>query len=573
MVTAKDHQTGWLFDPWEQFGPKRRKLLEDSWAGVFRTYLLGKLPVDVVARYFDQRMGRPSKELYTAIGALILQELHDLSDADAVHAVAFYADWQYALDITDDSDDSTYICERTLRTYRTILIQENLDKVLFETLTDKMIAAFGVDTAKQRLDSTVFRSNMRKLGRIRICARTIEKFLKKLKRTHKDLFAARLTTEIADRYLAKNADSYFSRVKPSESSKTLADIGNDLLYLIELFRPCETVCELPEFRLIERVLRDQFTVTGAGADATVTVKPPKEVSADSLQNPSDPDAGYDGHKGQGYKVQVMETYHEKHDGQSTLDMITHVEVEPAHEHDADALLPAIEAVQKRDCCPDELLCDTLYGGDDNVQQAESDGVEVLAPVPGSAPSHDLTSFSFDPETMFVTTCPAGHAPDRIKRTNKGKISARFHRKTCLSCPHVNRCPVKIGKKSAFIRYDDKIVRLTQRRAYEQTDAFKHRYRWRSGIEATNSHLKADLGLGRLRVRGKKPVRFTVYLKALGLNILRCARARTAGFSPFGGQIFTSATAFVNRCIARNPVLSILLSKNRCCRWYGAFFHG
>lgn len=29
----------------------------------------------------------------------------------------------------------------------------------------------------------------------------------------------------------------------------------------------------------------------------VTVKPNKEVSSDSLQNPSDPDVGYDGHKG------------------------------------------------------------------------------------------------------------------------------------------------------------------------------------------------------------------------------------------------------------------------------------
>jgi len=29
------------------------------------------------------------------------------------------------------------------------------------------------------------------------------------------------------------------------------------------------------------------------------VKSPKEVSSASLQNPSDPDAGYSGHKGQG----------------------------------------------------------------------------------------------------------------------------------------------------------------------------------------------------------------------------------------------------------------------------------
>ena len=33
---------------------------------------------------------------------------------------------------------------------------------------------------------------------------------------------------------------------------------------------------------------------------------PKEIASSSLQNHSDPDAGYDAHKGQGYQVQVME---------------------------------------------------------------------------------------------------------------------------------------------------------------------------------------------------------------------------------------------------------------------------
>ena len=55
--------------------------------------------------------------------------------------------------------------------------------------------------------------------------------------------------------------------------------------------------------------------------------------------------------------------------------------------------------------------------------------------------------------------------------------------------------------------------------------FKDRYRWRAGIEGTNSHLKSDVGAGRLRVRGMASVRFAVVLKALGLNILRCARGR------------------------------------------------
>ena len=167
-------------------------------------------------------MGRPSKELYTAMGSLILQQLHDLSDPDVSMTLAFNEQWHYALDITDESDAGIYISERTLRTYRKILIREGLDRILFETLTDTLVKAFGVDTSKQRLDSTLIRSNIRKLGRIRIFAATIRKFLKKLKRKHPDLFDTLVGSEFCDRYLGKESEGCFSQIKPSEASRTLS---------------------------------------------------------------------------------------------------------------------------------------------------------------------------------------------------------------------------------------------------------------------------------------------------------------------------------------------------------------
>ena len=90
MITVNDHQTIRLFDSWEYLGPKRKKLLDSSWSGIFRKYLLEKLPVNKIARHFDEVMGRPSKELYTAMGSLILQQLHDLSDPEVIMALAFH---------------------------------------------------------------------------------------------------------------------------------------------------------------------------------------------------------------------------------------------------------------------------------------------------------------------------------------------------------------------------------------------------------------------------------------------------------------------------------------------------
>ena len=570
MITVNDHHTRRLFDPWEYLGPKRRKLLDTSWSGVFRKYLLEKLPVNKVAKHFDEVMGRPSKELYTAMGALILQQLHDLSDPDVTRALAFSLDWHYALDITDESDAGKYLSERTLRTYRMILEKEGLDRILFKTLTDKLIKEFNVDTSKQRLDSTIIRSNMRKLGRIRIFANTIRKFLKKLKRKHPDLFNTLLKPEFADRYLAKESGGCFSRVKPSESSKTLHDLGEDLLYLVELFSSHDTVWKLSEYKLLERVLHEQCRVTGTGAGTKVEIKKPKEVSSDSLQNPSDPDAGYDNHKGQGYQAQIMETYQDEKQKDRKPNLITYVEVEPAYKHDANALQPAIDSTRERNCCPEELLCDTLYGGDENVQQAAKKDVEVIAPLKGPAPSHEisLSDFEFDEKTHFVIECPEGNEPDNVCRTRTNRIRARFTRKTCSVCPLLKHCPVKLSKKAAFLRYDNKILRLARRRVHEQTYEFKDKFRWRSGVEGTNSHLKSDVGAGQLRVRGIKSVRYAVVLKALGLNILRCAKALGGRLQPYFVLISSFLEHHINRINKLHAILHLLLSKNRWCLNFG-----
>jgi len=577
MINVKDHLTERLFDPWDHIGPKRRKLLDRSWAGVFRTYLLEKLPIEKIAQHFDESQGRPTKELYTAMGMLILQQLHDLSDPGVTRALAFNIDWHYALDITDGSDASMYVSERSLRRYRKILIDEGLDRLLFETLTDSLIEAFDVDTSKQRLDSTYIQSNMRILGRVGIFSSTIRKFLKKLRRSHAKLYADLPVSRFKDRYLTKDSESLFSQVKPSEASVKLHDLAHDLLYLVELYRSNDSVCKLSEYRLLERVLEECCIVDGSGVGTTVKLKPPKEIPPDSLQNPSDPDAGYDTHKGSGYQTQIMETYSlrcsatsqvEKQDDNKPPDLITHVDVEPAHKHDSHALHPAIDATTERDCRPEELVCDSHYGSDDNVQKAASKKVEVIAPVQGNPHMRDITlaDFKIDPATHFVISCPEDAVPLHICRTRKTRLRAKFAKNICSSCTRLDDCPVQPGTKAFYLRYDDKMLRLAQRRADEQTKEFKDRYRWRAGIEASISHLKADVGMARLRVRGLNSVRYAVMLKALGLNILRCAKALDIPLLHDISRLRGFITIFGNRLFA---LYDILLSKNR---YYLAFVY-
>src|SRR5687767_13294430 len=101
MQKYGDHFTADLFDPWQFLDAGRRKALETGWAGLFRTQVLRNLPVARVGQHFSARMGAPTKDLYVALGTLVLQQIHDLPDAQTVEAVAFNIAWQYALDVRD----------------------------------------------------------------------------------------------------------------------------------------------------------------------------------------------------------------------------------------------------------------------------------------------------------------------------------------------------------------------------------------------------------------------------------------------------------------------------------------
>ena len=525
MIRIKDQNQGVLFDPWAFLGQKRRELMEQSWAGLFRNELLRELPVGEVASSFKEDFGRPTKELHTALGVLFLQQAQDLTDDETVYQLAFNIQWHYALNIADESDSSKYMCAKTVWNMRQIVTENSLDTVVFDRFADKLATLFNCNTDNQRIDSVHIKSNMRRLGRIGIFVSTIHKFLVNLKRNHKELFEE-IDANIRDKYVSEKSLQCFSMVKPSESSKTLASVSSDLFDLVGQFKCHPEIKNMHSFKLLERVLNEQCNVSDDGKQ--VEVKKPKEIPSDSLQNPSDPDATYSGHKGQGYQVQVMETYCKDDRSDKSLNLITHIEVEPSHKSDANALIPAIESVKRRNLSPEEVLADSLYGGDENCQNAAELGVRVIAPTMGSIKKEDHISLSdfVSSENGVVLSCPQGNAPIQTNKSGS-RHTATFDSQQCTTCPFQETCPVKQGKKNCYLRYTTKEMRLAKRRAYEQTDEFKDHYRWRAGVEAAMSEFDRRTGVKHLRVRGLKAVRFCATLKAAAINLFRATAVQKA----------------------------------------------
>jgi hypothetical protein len=520
MLNIRDHSTGELFNRWGHLGRNRVKRLQSSWAEVFRTHVLPKLPAEELSKEFDPVMGRPTMDLAVVLGAIILQQMFNLTDSETVEAIGFNITWHYALDVRSDSD--LEMTDRTLRSYRRLLIERGLDEAIFRDITDGLIKALGLDTSKQRIDSTAFKSAMRELTRLGTFVETISKFLRELKRKAPTEYE-RVDPEVAGKYAERGGEGCFG-VRPTESGKRLPEAAEMLRELIGMFRgtPAE---EIESYGLMERVFEEQCEVVEEG---NIRIRTPGEIGCGNMHNPSDPDSTYNGYKGQGYTAQVMETYTEAEHGRKTApDIITYVAVNKMTEMDSQALKPALEEVDERGIKPETVVADTPYGANANREDASRRGVEIVAPSqpPKNYKSGMLSLEHFELDVNgFVVKCPAGHAPKTVNAMCD-RIDARFEKSTCAACELRTRCPcgIQVGKgKKPRLWYRYKRVERRNRLLCQQTSEFLEKYRWRAGIEATISRLKNWLKLGNLRVRGRPAVALALRFKALGLNIFRCS---------------------------------------------------
>ena len=69
---------------------KTRKHLLDGWPGVFRHVILELMPVGTISRHFNPTMSRPTKELYSIAGLLLIQEFTDWTKNEALDTYRFH---------------------------------------------------------------------------------------------------------------------------------------------------------------------------------------------------------------------------------------------------------------------------------------------------------------------------------------------------------------------------------------------------------------------------------------------------------------------------------------------------
>ena len=263
-----------------------------------------------------------------------------------------------------------------------------------------------------------------------------------------------------------------------------------------------------KFGKSERLLKDQ-TENGA-------LKPNKQISPKSLQNPSDEDATFRrkaGKEYQGYVLNVVE------DCGENGNIITQYSYDVNIHSDAHFGKEVIENLGKQE---EEivLIGDGAFASEENFKTAEENNIKLITTnLTGEKPPEIITEFNI--KENAVLSCPQGYAPtDCSYIEEKGQYKARFNKANCENCPRKEQCPVIIQKKSALVKLNKSTLNRAVYAKKLSTEEFKAYARMRNGIEGVPSVLRRRYGIDRMPVRGLERSKMWIGFKIGAINIKR-----------------------------------------------------
>jgi len=547
MRYAVDPRQKKLFDTSEMmFSPMAVKYMRRDWPGLFRTQILHLMPVGKIARHFHPTLGCPTKELYSMAGLIFLKEFFNLTIEEAVQRYVTDGSWHFALNVVPTTASMSHA---TIERYMKLFVEDEIAAEVFHRVTSALIEALELDVSRQRLDSTHVFSDMATFGRSKLMGVTIKRFLTQLKRHHHERYDE-LDDGLRSRYALSQAKMFADFTGGRKQLRQT--VAEDLLFMVNRFAEDNVVANRASYKAMARVLQEQCEVS----EDKVEVK--AKTGGDVMQNPSDPDATYDGHKGPGYQAQISETCGESNDVQ----LITGVEVEGAHKSDQDALDPMLDQLDEHGRGPEVMYADGGYGRDENELSTDKRGVDLQSPVGGTAPQNegDLTvdDFVIDEQSETVERCPNGCKPQSSTHdADTGKTTTVMRSSHCAGCEFGSQCPVKRSGGQFVFHHTPAQRRLAARRAEQSTDAFKENYAIRAGGESVNSGLKRKTGMGRVRTRGRPRVSMAVLFRCAGWNMMRALAAlKKRGIRDFvaaGGTFCRIVLGFRRRQTANTPL--------------------
>ena len=169
-----------------------------------------------------------------------------------------------------------------------------------------------------------------------------------------------------------------------------------------------------------------------------------------------------------------------------------------------------ELIQKaKENMPDleEVVGDAAYSGQANLENAEKEGVTIIAKVNGVllTTKNERKGFTYNKDAHTMV-CPAGELPQLVEHANFNNKKVQSHKdiyyfplEKCRVCAHAEECGFVIGaKKKRGRKYCVTVHTEQQNRQIERqkTDEFREKYKVRYIVEAKNSELKHSYHMDR-----------------------------------------------------------------------------
>ena len=509
---------------------KLRKRLENSWAGTFYREFFCRLDEKPFAVLYADCPSRPNVPVNVMAGLEFLKAANGWTDEEMYDMFSYDIQVRYALGYRQLGEGDFDL--RTLYYFRERLsrhMQEtgvNLLDQAFEQVTDQQIAAFHLKTGKQRMDSTQLASNIRQMGRVQLLAEVLQRVHRMLSATDQERYA-----ELFAPYIKGHAGQYVYHMKNEEVGAHLQCIGKDMAHLLSELKA--HYASEAAYLVLERVFGEHFQVK----EHKAAVKPAQELSASSLQSPDDLEATYreKGGKGyQGYVANLCETCDPENPSAGSehrpLQLITKVQVAPNTTDDSQLLAEALPDLKARTDL-DTVYTDGGHGGpqaDVVLQEHQVEHIQTAIrgrnPDPKKLHLDDFTIHSNRDGKPVKATCPQGQTASVHTTCRQKAFVAHFEPNVCQTCPLVERCPARAGKRDErhHLRFTLSGAQMAQRRRRSR-EYQKEGRNLRAAVESTVRSVKHPFPAGKLSVRGRFRVTCLVIGSAAVTNLRRIHR--------------------------------------------------
>ena len=467
-----------------------------AWHNQFYSLVTTKIDEEIVRPLFPEgkKSGRPNASIRILVAMPVLKEGFGCSDEDLFEKCEFDLLTRKGLglelltDVTPSID--TYylfrcrICEYQERT------GIDLMQLCFEQIAGSQIRLLKISGKSVRMDSKLIGSNIARQSRYELIHTTLVRFLKTCALTK----LSSKQEERAKAYLKEDSLKTVYRSDSESLQSNLAIIGNFIMDMLVAFPETS-----PEHNLLQRLFDEQYVVK----DGKAVLRDKKEVKANSLQNPNDPDATYrskNDQKVQGYVTNITETVEE---GKPSI--ITSVQVETAVFADCHFLQEAVENSERvTNSTIEDLYADGAYQSPDNREFAKNHNAMQLKTGKMQG-GRRWELIPHDEDGLTVREVATGNTYEAIKAVTK-QGSRKLWR-------------IPWNNKPGLRYFEEKDIKAYQLRTQIESLPSEEQHK-RNNVEAAMFQYSFHTRNGKTRYRGLLKHRMHAYSRCMWMNLRR-----------------------------------------------------